>query len=106
MSHNLYSKLVTRADKMAEHSVILGAIARTPASKTSFWLQGIPIMLRIDAHRKGYVTPDMHDVISSSIHSAMTKNIVRFVLGYCIFCGHRFERSDLNRCTDQMCFRL
>ena len=70
---------------MAEHSVVLGAIARTPASKTSLWLQGIPIMLRIDAHRKGYVTPDMHDVISSSIHSATTKNIVRFVLGCCIF---------------------
>ena len=86
---------------MAEHSVVLGAIARTPASKTWLWLQGIPIMLRIDAHRKGYVPPDMHDVISSSIHSATTENIVRFVLGCCICL-----RSDLNRCTDQMCFRL
>ena len=81
MSRNLYSKFVTRADKMAEHSVVLGTIARTQASKTLLWLQGIPIMLRIDAHRKTYVTPDMHDVISSSIHSATTKNIVRFVLG-------------------------
>ena len=85
MSCNLYSKFVTRADKMAEHSVVLGAIARTPASKTLLWLQGIPIMLRIDAHRKGYVSPDMHDVISSSIHSATTKNIVSFLLGCCIF---------------------
>ena len=44
----------------------LGRHRQTPASKTSLWLQGIPIMLRIDAHR-GYVTPDMHNVISSSI---------------------------------------
>ena len=82
MLRNLYSKVVSRADKMAQHSVVLGAIARTPASKTSLWLQGIPITLRIDAHRKGY---PMHNVISSSIHSATTKNIVRFVLNRCIF---------------------
>ena len=92
---------------MAEHSVVLGAIARAPASKTlNLWLQGIPIMLGIDAHRKAYVIPDMHDVISSSIHNATTKNIVNFVLGCCIFfrtplravrliCGHRVQRPSV-----------
>ena len=89
---------------MAEHSVVLGAIAQTPASKTSLWLQGIPIMLRIDAHRKGYATPDMHDIISSSIHSATTKNIVRFVLGCCIFLrtplrAVRFKPIVLTKCV-------
>ena len=61
-------------------------------------------MLRIDAHRKAYVTPDMHDVISSSI----LRRKILFVLYSVVasFSGHHFERSDLNRCTDQMCFRL
>ena len=33
MSRNLYSKYVTRADKMAAHSVVLGAIARDTTFK-------------------------------------------------------------------------
>ena len=57
----------------------------TPPSKTSLWWLGIPVTLRIDAHRKAYVTPDTHDVKASSIHNATTKNIVRFVFGRCIF---------------------
>ena len=71
MSRNLYSKFVTCADKMAEHSVVRGAIARTPASKTLLWQQGIPVTLRIDANRK--VTSDTHDVISSSIRNVTKK---------------------------------
>ena len=88
--HYIFRVICIRNLLRSEHSVVL---APSHGHQLSLWLQGIPIMLRIDAHRKGYVTPDMHNVISSSIHSATTKNIVRFVLGCCIFCGHRFERS-------------
>ena len=62
---------------MAEHSVVRGAIARTPASKTLLWQQGIPVMLRIDANRK--VTSDTHDVISSFIRNVTNK--IKFVTG-------------------------
>ena len=42
-------------------------------------------MIRIDVHREGYVTPDMHDVILQSIRKDTKKNIVCSIIGCCVF---------------------